>query len=364
MLSPCQPLIPFVLDISIHYSDQLFRYVMIKGLTMATTVIAAFDEFMKHTVNLRGADTDDARASRKWLIDRMNSFESDDSFPVSYPDIHIPFGSFARRTKIRPLDDIDLMFGLSAQGGTYSNINGRVVLTCSGEQSRLYRYRHPDKDTICSVRILNVFKSRLQNIAQYAQADIRRNQEAVTLKLISKDWNFDIVPCFMTSPDASGQTYYLIPDGKGHWKCTDPRKDQSRVTSINVRFDGNVLNVIRAVKYWQRRPTMPSMSSYLLETMILNYYTNRASCSPYVDMELEALFNHLHVFVQYSVYDPKGIQGDINSLSTEARQAISNRCYLDAQKVREARRLEDDKDYENSINKWREVFGLQFPVYG
>jgi hypothetical protein len=31
---------------------------------MATTVIAAFNEFMKDTVNLEKADTDDARKSR------------------------------------------------------------------------------------------------------------------------------------------------------------------------------------------------------------------------------------------------------------------------------------------------------------
>ena len=233
---------------------------------MATTVIAAFNEFMKDTVNLEKADTDDARASRDWLIGKINDFENDEVFPVSYPGIHIAFGSFARRTKIRPLDDIDLMFGLTGQGATYTILSDRVTVTSSGEGSRLHRYRHSGADTVCSVRILNAFKSRLQDVAQYAQADIRRNQEAVTLKLVSKDWNFDIVPCFITSEDAFGRTYYLIPDGNGHWKFTDPRKDRDRVTTINVQNDGNVLNVIRAVKYWQRRPTMPSMSSYLLET--------------------------------------------------------------------------------------------------
>ncbi|STL33470.1 Uncharacterised protein [Escherichia coli] len=77
---------------------------------------------------------------------------------------------------------------------------------------------------------------------------------------------------------------------------------------------------------------MPSMSSYLLETLILDYYADRTSCSSFVDMELEALFRHLGQSVRYSVNDPKGIQGDINSLSDEARKAISDRCYLDAQK--------------------------------
>lgn len=55
-------------------------------------------------------DTDDARASRDWLIGKMNDFENDEVFPVSYPGSHIAFGSFARRTKISPLDDIDLIF--------------------------------------------------------------------------------------------------------------------------------------------------------------------------------------------------------------------------------------------------------------
>lgn len=331
---------------------------------MATTVIAAFNEFMKDTVNLEKADTDDARASRDWLIGKINDFENDEVFPVSYPGIHIAFGSFARRTKIRPLDDIDLMFGLTGQGATYTILSDRVTVTSSGEGSRLHRYRHSGADTVCSVRILNAFKSRLQDVAQYAQADIRRNQEAVTLKLVSKDWNFDIVPCFITSEDAFGRTYYLIPDGNGHWKFTDPRKDRDRVTTINVQNDGNVLNVIRAVKYWQRRPTMPAMSSYLLETMILDYYTNKTDCSKFIDMELQALFNHLGLFVKYSVNDPKGIQGDINTLSMEARQKISDRCYLDAQRAAEARQFERDNDHEKSINKWQEVFGPHFPAYG
>lgn len=331
---------------------------------MATTVIAAFNEFMKDTVNLKKEDTDDARASRDWLIGKMSDFEKDDTFPVSYPGIHIAFGSFARRTKIRPLDDIDLMFGLSAQSATYNVLSDRITLTSSGAGSRLYNYRHSGAETVCSVRILNAFKSHLQDIAQYAQADIRRNQEAVTLKLITKDWNFDIVPCFITREDAFGKTYYLIPDGNGHWKFTDPRIDRDRVTAVNVQNDGNVLNVIRAVKYWQRRATMPSMSSYLLETLVLGYYLNRTSCSAFVDMELKAVFSHIGMFVQFSVNDPKGIQGDINALSDEDRQKISDRCYLDAQKVAEARQFEDDKAYEKAINKWREVFGPAFPVYG
>lgn len=138
--------------------------------------------------------------------------------------------------------------------------------------SRLKRYRHDSSNLISSVKILNAYKSKLQSIPQYEKSEIKRNQEAVTLKLTTKLWNFDIVPCFLRKEDIFGKSYYLIPDGKWHWTKTDPRIDKNRVTDINVKLGGNMLNVVRMVKYWQRRKTMPTMNSYLLETIILNYY--------------------------------------------------------------------------------------------
>lgn len=130
---------------------------------MATTVIAAFNEFMKDTVNLK-RQIPMTRASRDWLIGKMNDFEKDDKFPVSFPAIHIAFGSFARRTKIRPLDDIDLMFGLTGQGATYTILSDRITVTSSGEGSRLHSYRHSGADTVCSVRILNAFKTACRTL--------------------------------------------------------------------------------------------------------------------------------------------------------------------------------------------------------
>lgn len=66
---------------------------------MATTVIAAFNEFMKDTVNLKKADTDDARASRDWLIGKMNDFEKDDKFPVSFQRSILPLAPLPEEPK-------------------------------------------------------------------------------------------------------------------------------------------------------------------------------------------------------------------------------------------------------------------------
>lgn len=331
---------------------------------MATTVISAFNEFMQDVVNLKKSITDEARGSRDWLIDKLNAFEKDESSPFNYPEIHIGFGSFARRTKIRPLDDIDLMFGLSAEGCTYTIYSDKITLNSHEGATRLKGFKSSSSETISSIRILNHFKSKLKDIPQYELADIKRNQEAVTLKLTSKDWNFDIVPCFRTAEDSWGRSYYLIPDGSGNWKKTDPRIDKARTTEINVNNKSNMLNVIRAVKYWQSIKSIPSIGSYLLETMILNYYEGRDNCSQFVDMELAGLFNHLGLHVLSMVNDHKGIQGDINHLSWEERIKVSSKFYSEATLVNEARQFEIDKEQEKSINKWREVFGSSFPSFG
>ncbi|EKN3347141.1 nucleotidyltransferase [Yersinia ruckeri] len=332
---------------------------------MATTVISAFDEFQKDIVNLNPDVTGNARTSRDWLLGKIAGFEAqDDKFPHLYHDINIGFGSFARHTKIRPLNDIDLMIGLGADQCFYVEHADKITISTKPETVRLTGYLHDNSDYVNSRKVINAFVSSLKNVGQYDKADINRNQEAATLKLKSYDWNFDIVPCFQTQTDTYGNSYYLIPDGNGHWKKTDPRIDRSKIKELNQRFGGNLLNVIRVVKYWQKRQTMPSMGSYLLETMLLSYYSNRLNCQQWVDLELHDIFTHLASAVYLPVWDHKGIQGDINGLTYEDKVKISVRCTLDAARVNEARRYESAQDNKTSIGIWRDILGDNFPLYG
>ncbi|HHH9298963.1 hypothetical protein [Pseudomonas aeruginosa] len=109
---------------------------------------------------------------------------------------------------------------------------------------------------------------------------------------------------------------------------------------------------------------MHTMSSYLLENIILNYYQYRTDCSSFVDLSLADIFHHISLAVYQVVPDPKGFQGDLNNLTYEQRVSISTRAHQDYLKALEARRLEQNKDEQSSINKWREIFGLEFPAYG
>ena len=329
---------------------------------MPKTVNAAFNEFHKDMVNLDSDRTRLARSSRDWLINQLNNFPTKIiDFPILYESKHIKFGSFARNTKIKPLDDIDLFLTFNAAGASYTkSIFGDNTYTILvPEESKKLRNLCNDNE-LNSIKVVNKLVSSLSEIEHYKHAAIHRRQEAATLELSSYEWKFDIVPAFYTDTE-----FYLIPDGEGKWKATDPRMDQYRVSTINQKHNGKILQIIRTLKYWQKRPTMPTISSYLFETIILNYYDEKTEVSEYIDIELMNFFNHLINAIYESVLDPKGFQGELNTLDYDTKYKISElakKSYNNATQAFNFETTEDDM--QKAINKWGEVFGSDFPSYG
>lgn len=328
---------------------------------MPKTVNSAFDQFMKGSVNLDNQRTTIARNSRDFLVKKIDGFS--DFLPL-YSDRNIGYGSFARRTKIRDLDDIDLIFTLSANGCTWSEDTDGTVYIHTPENSEDYRnFCHDSSSLLNSRMIINKFISSLKTIPHYSTAKIHRNMHSATFLLNSYEWNFDIVPAFFTNEDVHGRTFYIIPNGHGHWMKTDPRIDQKRITAINQRQKGRLLNIVRLAKYWQKRSTMPRMPSYLLESLVLNFCENNA-LSEYIDIAFINLLEFLSIKIYDSFDDPKGIDGDINTLSVEDRKKISIKAQSDLITARKAYNLEIiHLDQERSIKEWKNIFGSDFPNY-
>lgn len=332
---------------------------------MATTVNGAFKEFMRDTVNLDTEDTKIARTSRDNLIDNIHDLGDKDHFFNLYTEKDICFGSFARRTKIRPLDDIDIMICIRADSSTYIEYSDKIEITVNDEESPQYTYCNDNSKILNSTKVINKFISELSLLSDYKKAEMHKQGEAATLQLKSYTWNFDIVPCFFTSPTVDGSTYYIIPDGKGNWKKTDPSKDRDKITEVNQKHEGRMLDTIRLIKYWNKRPTMPSVPSYLLECLILNHFEGLIStANEYIDYRFRDALYNISSSIYCSVNDPKGIQGDLNTLSYDDKKKISDRAYSDYCKAFEAINLEiQEKDHKASIKKWGEILGSEFPTY-
>ena len=100
---------------------------------------------------------------------------------------------------------------------------------------------------------------------------------------------------------------------------------------------------------------MPTMDSYLLENMILDYYTEATSkTSEFVDIELVPVFLDIHKRIYNSVNDPKNIQGDLNNLTPDEKKKISDRSYDDYVKAFNARKYEDEGNQKDSKKRPRQ----------
>lgn len=326
---------------------------------MANTVNIAFSEFNKEVVNLASERTEKANSSRDWLYGQLNNLENKDNlnFPFKFEERHIKFGSFARKTKIRELDDVDIMFCLTGDGATYIKSYTTYTILTPNAGFRLKNLS--DEDILNSKKVVNKLKLSLAQIEHYKSADLHSRGEAATLNLQSYEWVFDIVPCFYTDTNL-----YLIPDGNGNWKATDPRIDQNLVTKTNQNYDGKALQLIRTLKYWNRHHSSHTISSYLFEQIVLNFISSRTKLSTWIDFDIRDFYNYLSINIYYQVNDPKGIQGDLNILTFEQKKAISEKSTWAYNKATEATLAEtNEKNQEKAINKWREIFGSKFPSY-
>lgn len=332
---------------------------------MATTVNNAFSEFMTDSVNLDKDVVTNARNSRDNLLSNISEFGNSDGFFDLCQNFNVHFGSFSRKTKCRELDDIDLMIGISANGATYNSSDpwDNVHITPSITDSAQRACLNFD-GTLNSTKVINKFKNKLVEVREYSRSDIHKSGEAVVLNLTSKVWSFDIVPCFHTVVESNGRSYYLIPNGKGNWKKTDPSKDRDHVTNSNQAKDGRLLELVRLTKKWNKVKKATTIPSYLLETMVVNYTDSVSELDAYIDLRFINVLKYISNYMLASIYDLKGIQGNINTLSPEDRLLLQSKAHTDYLKACTAQYYERNGMQKDAINKWREILGGDFPTYG
>lgn len=332
---------------------------------MALTVNDAFKVFMKDIINLDADVVESAKISRDNLLDNIAEFDNASDFFKLWSDINVHFGSFARKTKCRELDDIDLMIGISGCGATYNSLDTWNNVRIYGNPSVTVQKECMNFDgTLNSTSVTNRFKKKLETVREYSRSEIRRNGEAVVLNLVSKDWSFDIVPCFQTVTESNGQSYYLIPNGNGNWKKTDPRIDKEHVTNTNQNNLGRVLELIRLCKKWNKVKNAKTLPSYLLETMIINFADSPQELNQHIDLRFKSALRYIAENVTQPVYDLKKIQGNINDLNWADRLNLQQKAQVDYRKACEAWAQEQKGNQKEAIRIWREILGGDFPTYG
>lgn len=325
---------------------------------MPLTVKTCFEIFNRDVVNIDTTKSKQAKVSRDWLVGVIHQKCDVGILPSSYAVRDIKYGSFARKTKVQPLDDIDLMVCYKGQGASYTGTNLENVYDIEMPDNVIVLSNlRNDNGTLNSRKVVENLKAGLINVPQYKKAEIHRNQEAVTLNLTSYEWNFDIVPCFHT---VNG--FYLIPDGNGKWKPTDPRIDKNRLESAN-RDVKMVEQLIRTMKYWKNRVWGKQLSSYAFEQLVLGIVENMELYS--IQRNVWVILSQLSSEIKSTIPDPKGYQGDLNTLTVDERRTFAKTAERHASWANEAYAAEFlYGNHRDAIGKWRMVFGNNFPQFG
>lgn len=330
---------------------------------MAVTVRGTFDLFRETKVDLDREETKTARASRDFLFSQLSGLKSKVSgFPPLSGEF-ISYGSFARRTKIRPLDDIDFLALMDGSGTSPSRSPGEeysywLQIVERGAPLSAFPDGH---GYVSSTSILNKIKSSLMYISQYGQAEIKRNMQAVTLNLKSYPWTFDIVPAVPVASWGGQVEYYLIPNGRGDWMRTDPRIDAANITQANVAHSGRFLPLMRLLKYWNNRTHKPRLASYYFETLGLKIFGGYSPEITSIQQGLQFFMQHGPARLRENCPDPKGLGPNLDAgIPWETVQKVSTAMGQAADAAERARLYEVMGDHRNAVACWRTVFGPGF----
>ena len=101
---------------------------------MAKTINEAFSEFMQNSVDLDPKDVVTARYSRDNLLENIGELDCRGFFRL-YPDVNIQFGSFARKTKKRPLDHVPEG---EKSGGLNGGLSGGLKIELNETQQKVF----------------------------------------------------------------------------------------------------------------------------------------------------------------------------------------------------------------------------------
>jgi len=333
---------------------------------MAYTVWGAFDKFRTDIVDLDPTETKTARSSRDFLLGQLKMIAQGDSQFPQMLGRYIPFGSFARGTKTRPLNDIDLLIPLSGVGtradsSTVTSYEYWLKITDSTAPLAIF----PDgQGYVNSTKVLNKIKSSLSKVTYYQKAEIRKTMQAVTLNLSSYPWVFDIVPAVGVTDGNNGTAHYLIPDGTGDWIRTDPRVDDKNTTRVSTQHAGKFLPTMRLLKYWNNRTHKPRLSSYYFETLALKVFDNAKKITDY-PQAVKYFFDMCPIYLTSSCLDPKYLGPNLDAnVSYETKQKVSAALSEAAQFASYALMYEQQSNQKDAIYWWGRVFGSSFPAYG
>lgn len=236
-------------------------------------------------------------------------------------------GSYGKKTNIRPVGDIDLLFKMpNEEFKRYDSLSGN-------KQSQLLQ----DVRSILKDKFVTTEK-------------IRAFGKVIVIGFSDHTHNVELLPAWKQEDGR-----YKIPNSEhgGSWDIWDPVKEFENIDNSSKRTH-KTRSLIRMVKRWLDYCSVP-LKPFVVELLVVEYLSTHTSDESYSQL-VKKFFDFLKTKRNVSVYSPASFSlvnmGE--DWYTKAESALT--------RADKAVDFEDKEDYENASREWKKIFGDMFPL--
>lgn len=240
-------------------------------------------------------------------------------------------GSFGRKTSINNESDIDMVFVLpdflKSKYDAYS-YNGQSALLQSVRNSLL---------------------------KTYSSSKVGADGQVVAIPFYD-NINFEVVPAF-----EDDKKFYTYPDANnnGSWKVSKPHLEIDKVARADAQLNYNLKRLCKMTRAWKGFCNVP-MNGLLIDTLAYNFLKDwafRDKSYFYYDLMMRDFFAYLKGQNQNQKY-----WFALGSFQFVYRKGIFEyKALLAYNKAVNAIELQKKGQYWSAKQKWREIFGYEFP---
>lgn len=238
-------------------------------------------------------------------------------------------GSFARKTMLGPLRDIDKVLVLS------------VALA------------HLHDDPKGPEIAMDHIEAELRKA--YPDATFRRTRHSLEIDFGALTFCFDAVPAFETTTE--DDDVEIANRDRGTWDRSNTRTLIRVVAERNQACDGLFVRQVRMAKQFVKHTLDGALPGLHTESVVYSTITEKLEHAE----ACARIFAAGAKLLQGDYYEPTGTDMISRRLDREVRERA--RCaFVDAaERAREARRLAEAGDHVNAIRIWHQLFGNPFP---
>ena len=323
----------------------------------SAAIEARFEAFRQHHVDLTPEATKYGRDLRDWVIGQLESMSGAAGFPELLIGYSFGAGSFGRKTKEQPLDDIDVYMVMSGGGLTMYQGETPLPVELVGSTPGVLATDSAFRQDrwVSSALILARVVSYLPRLGYPSGVNTKAKSAYVKVG----DVNVDICAVIWGRSTIGEVDRYYLPAGHGSysWTSTNPKLDRSRLTDENQRHEGLLLPVVRIMKWWNDNCNAGRLKGIHLEVMTTNAL--QAVRIDGVAPTLHWLFARLQVLLDQQCADPTGLGAPLDSTLDTAERAASKAALGESQQIAAtAAACAAEGNVDLALTYWRRLFPL------